>query len=89
MAPAVPRLRHVVPTGQVTRAGAPIPVVALITWHDGRRTPVDADAVAWTRREVLVAWTTPWGTGHEVWVPADHVHRRDPSADDDPAAPPS
>jgi hypothetical protein len=74
--PAVPRLRHVVPTGPVTRAPEPIAVVALISWHDGRRTPEDAHALAWTRRHVLVEWTTPWGTPHEVWVPADHVQRR-------------
>ena len=78
MSPAVPRLRQVMPVGPVTRAGEPIPVVALITWHDGRQTTTDAQAVAWTRRQVLVAWTTPWGAPHEVWLPADHVQRRQP-----------
>ena len=78
MSPAVPRLRHVIPSGPVSRARPPIAVVALITWHDGRRTTEDAQALAWTRGEVLVSWTTPWGTPHQVWIPAEHVHRREP-----------
>lgn len=73
---AVPRIRHVTPTPPITRAPSPVPVVALITWHDGHRTTEDARAVAWTRGEVLVSWMTPWGTPHEVWVPADHVRRQ-------------
>jgi hypothetical protein len=76
MSPAVPRLRHVVPVGPVTRASEPVPVVALITWHDGRCTQEDGEAIAWTRWQVLIAWTTPWGSPHEVWVPAEHVQRR-------------
>ncbi|HEY6795101.1 MAG TPA: hypothetical protein VI248_10515 [Kineosporiaceae bacterium] len=74
--PAVPRVRHVLPSGPVTRAVEPVPVVALITWRDGKVTPEDAAALAWTRGEVLVAWTTPWGTPYQVWVPAAHVQRR-------------
>lgn len=77
---AVPRLRRAVPTGPVVQATVPVPVVALITWHDDRQTPEDADALAWTAEQVLVAWTTPWGTPHEVWLPADHVRRRGPGA---------
>jgi hypothetical protein len=76
MVPAVPRLKHVLPSGPITRAHPPIEVVALITWHDGHQTPEDAAAVAWTRAEVLVEWTTPWGTPHQVWVLAEHVQRR-------------
>jgi hypothetical protein len=82
MPPAVPRLRHVLPKGPVVRAHRPIPVVALVPWHDGRRTTEDAEAIAWTGTEVLIAWTTPWGTPHQVWLPAEHVNRRGP----DPAA---
>jgi hypothetical protein len=76
MSPVVPRLQHVLPHGPVTRSRAPLPVVVLITWHDGRQTPEDAMAVAWTREEVLVEWTTPWGDPHQVWVTATHVTRR-------------
>jgi len=76
MSPTVPRLRQIIPSGPVVRAGVPVPVVALITWHDGRCTPEDAQAVAWTSEHVLVAWTTPWGAPHEVWIPAGHVQRR-------------
>jgi len=76
MSPTVPRLQHVLPVGPVTPAHPPIPVVALITWHDGHTTTEDATAVAWTRAQVLVEWTTPWGTPHQVWLPADHVQRR-------------
>jgi hypothetical protein len=76
MVPTVPRLKHVLPSGPITRADPPIPVVVLITWHDGHQTPEDALAVAWTRGEVLVEWTTPWGNPYQVWVVADHVQRR-------------
>jgi hypothetical protein len=76
MSPTVPRVRHVLPRGPVIAAPTPVPVVALITWHDGRATTEDASAVAWTRGEVLVEWTTPWGDPHQVWVRAEHVSRR-------------
>jgi hypothetical protein len=76
MSPTVPRLQHEVPHGPVTRAASPLPVVVRITWHDGRQTTEDAVALAWTRAEVLVEWTTPWGNPHQVWVRADHVTRR-------------
>lgn len=76
MSPIVPRVQHVLPHGPVTRSHAPLPVVVLITWHDGRRTTEDAMAVAWTRSEVLVEWTTPWGVPHQVWVRAEVVSRR-------------
>jgi len=80
MSPAVPRVRHVFPTGPVVRAPEPIPVVVLISWHDGRHTTEDGLALAWTGAEVLVTWTTPWGLPHDVWVPADHVQRRRPQS---------
>jgi len=76
MSPTVPRVRHVLPQGPVIAASAPMAVVVLITWHDGRSTTEDATAVAWTRGEVLVEWTTPWGVPHLVWVRAEHVSRR-------------
>jgi hypothetical protein len=82
MSPVVPRLQHVLPHGSVTRPAAPLPVVVLITWHDGRQTPEDAAALAWTREEVLVEWTTPWGDSHQVWVHAAHVTRRTGPAPD-------
>lgn len=86
MSPVVPRLQQVVPHGTVTRAIEPVPVVVLITWHDGRRTTEDASAIAWTREEVLVEWTTPWGEPHHVWVRAAHVARRTSPAPSPPDA---
>lgn len=76
MSPIVPRVQHVLPEGPVTRAHPALPVVVLITWHDGRRTTEDATALAWTRHQVLVEWTTPWGVPHQVWVQAENVTRR-------------
>jgi hypothetical protein len=86
MSPAVPRLQHVIPRGAVTPAPQPVPVVVLITWHDGRVTTEDATAVAWTRAEVFVEWTTPWGDPHQVWVRAAHVSRRTSPAPPDARA---
>jgi len=82
MSPAVPRVRHVLPSGPVTRANPPLAVVVLVTWHDNRNTTEDATALAWTRREVLVEWTTPWGVSFQMWVPAEHVTRRTSPAPD-------
>lgn len=76
----LPRLLHRMPNGPVTTAPEPIPVAAIITWHDERQTTEDAMALAWMRTEVLVEWTTPWGAPHQVWVGADHVRRTDNSA---------
>jgi hypothetical protein len=75
MSPIVPRVQHVLPEGPVTRPRTPLPVVVLITWHDGRTTTEDATALAWTRGQVLVAWTTPWGVPHQLWVRAENVSR--------------
>jgi hypothetical protein len=76
MSPLVPRIRHAVPHGAVTRSHTPLPVVVHLVWHDGRETLEDAVALAWTREEVLVEWTTPWGDPHQVWLRAAHVSRR-------------
>jgi hypothetical protein len=76
MAARLPRLRHVTPSGPVTPAASPIPVDAVITWYDGRHAPVEALAVAWTREQVEVEWTTPWGDLRRDWVNAYDVHRR-------------
>ena len=73
----LPRLRHVTPFAEVTPAPSPIPVDAVITWYDGRHAPVQGLAVAWTRAQVQVEWTTPWGEVRRDWVNAYDVHRRD------------
>jgi hypothetical protein len=78
----LPRLLRQSPVGPVTQARPPVPVIALITWHDGHTTTEDAMALAWTHTEVLVEWTTPWGSPHQVWLCADHVQRATTSLDD-------
>ena len=75
MVPNVPRLRHVLPSGQITETGEGIPVVATLTWHHGDRREVDAVAVAWTRTEVQVEWTSQWGDRRRDWVRAQDVRR--------------
>ncbi|HEX2805661.1 MAG TPA: hypothetical protein VHN80_05790 [Kineosporiaceae bacterium] len=81
MAARLPRLRHVTPSGPVTPAPSPIPVDAVITWHDGRHAPVQALA-AWTRENVEVEGTTPWGDLRRDWINAYDVHpRTDGNAD--------
>lgn len=73
--PVVPRIRRSVPEGPVTTAPQPIPVVATLHWHGGHTTQEQALAVAWTRTEVQVRWTDPWGAQRDDWVPAADVRR--------------
>ncbi|WP_143447806.1 hypothetical protein [Kineosporia sp. R_H_3] len=73
--PAVPRFRRTEPTGPVTRAPEPIPVLATIRWHAGHATEEQALAVAWTRNAVEVTWTDPWGAERTDWVEASDVRR--------------
>jgi hypothetical protein len=44
-------------------------------WHDGSRDDLPAAAVAWTRSEVEVEWTTPWHDVRRDWVRADQIRR--------------
>ena len=46
--PAVPRFRRTEPTGPVTKAPEPIPVLATIRWHAGHAT--EEQALAALRR---------------------------------------
>ena len=73
--PAVPRIQRCVPNGPVTRAEPPIEVIATIRWHGGDTTDEAALAVAWTRTEVEVTWTDPWGAEHTDWIDAVDVRR--------------
>lgn len=73
--PAVPRIQRSVPHGPVTAARQPIEVIATIRWHGGDTTDEDAVAVAWTRTEVEVRWTDPWGGEHTDWIDAVDVRR--------------
>src|SRR3954464_9515970 len=59
--PQVPRIRRADPCTPPAQAREPIPVEVTMIWHDGTRQDYDALAVAWTREEVEVQWTTPWG----------------------------
>ena len=74
--PQVPRIRRAEPSGSATRPLRPLPVVVTMIWHDGTREDYDALAVAWTRTEVEVQWTTPWAERRRDWVPAQQVRRR-------------
>lgn len=72
-----PELVTEAPTGPITRAREPIPVLAVVhwapPWGDGAL-PVDGLALAWTSTQglVQVAWL---GGPVEVWVPAGDIHR--------------
>lgn len=73
--PTVPRIRRSLPTGPVTTAAEPIPVIATIRWHGGQTSEEQALALAWTRTEVEVRWTDPWGGEHDDWLEAADVRR--------------
>ena len=73
--PKCPVIRRTEPSGDATRPVEPLPVVVVLTWHDGARDEVPAFAVAWTRREVEIEWRTPWGDVRRDWVRADQVRR--------------
>ena len=73
--PVVPRIQRTLPNGPVTQAPEPIAVIATIRWHGGHTSEEQALALAWTRTEVEVRWTDPWGADHEDWVPAEDVRR--------------
>jgi hypothetical protein len=72
-----PELLTQEPTGPITRAREPIPVLAVVhwapPWGDGPL-PVDGLALAWTPTQglVQVVWL---GGPIEVWVPAGDIHR--------------
>ena len=74
--PQVPRIRRTEPTAAAVRPLEPLPVVVTLIWHDGATDETDADAVAWTPREVEIEWTTPWGDTRRDWVNAIQVRRR-------------
>jgi hypothetical protein len=57
-------------------APRPIPVTAWVPFETGYRR-VDAQAIAWTRRAVLLAWTPKAGKEHRIWVWANAVRRRE------------
>ena len=73
--PRVPRIRRAVPSGDAIRSLQPLPVIVTMVWHDGSRDDAPASAIAWTRSEVEVEWTTPWGDVRRDWVRADQVRR--------------
>jgi hypothetical protein len=50
-------------------------VSAWILWEDGVEEPVQAHAIAWTKRAVRVRGSLPHPTSHEVWVWAGAVER--------------
>lgn len=83
--PAVPRIQRSVPHGPVTTAAEPIPVIATIRWHGGHTSEEQAHALAWTRTEVEVRWTDPWGGEHSDWVEAQDVRRPGEPARDVPS----
>ncbi len=74
--PQVPRIRRAQPSGPPTQPKRAIPVIARLVWHDGATSEVDALAVAWTRAEVEIEWTTPWADVRRDWIRADQVTRR-------------
>ena len=75
LVPAVPRTLRTVPTGPITIAPEPIPVIATIRWHGGHTSEEQSHAVAWTRTEVEVRWIDPWGAEHSDWIDAGDVRR--------------
>src|SRR4249919_2393579 len=76
-----PRILRAIPQGTITRPEQGIPVVAILRWHYGENSEVSATATAWTRTEVEITWTTPWGDQRQDWIPADQVRREQPSAE--------
>ena len=74
--PQIPRIVRTAPTTDAVQPQRPIPVEVTMIWHDGSRQDVPALARAWTRSEVEVEWTTPWGERRQDWVKAAQVRRR-------------
>src|SRR5206468_5982526 len=68
-----PRIRRGHPSTQVIHAPQPQPIKVTMIWHDGPQRDYDAWAVAWTRSEVEVQWTTPQGEIRRDWVAASQV----------------
>ena len=58
-----------------TRAPAPIPVLAWVLLVDGRERELVAEALAWTRRGVLIRFADHHDRPEEVWVWAGAVRR--------------
>ena len=61
------------PVGDVYRAESPWPVLVTLRYAMGLGVVRDhpAEAIAWTRDQVLVRW----GTVAEAWLPKDDVRR--------------
>ncbi len=72
----VPRIRRAEPKGDAVKPAQPLPVTVTLIWHDGARDEVPAQALAWTRSEVEIEWTTPWGDVRHDWIDAVQVSRR-------------
>lgn len=76
--PTRPRIRRLEqPTGGITEAPEPLPVIVTLRWVDGRSQDLPAIARAWTAAAVLVEWR--WSDRpHDRqldWVPALDVRR--------------
>ncbi len=68
-------LETVKPSGPVTH-GSPIPVLVVLRYRPAEMGVVrnhPAEAIAWTKDEVLVRW----GTVAQAWLPARDVRRAD------------
>lgn len=61
----------------VTAAREPIPVLAWVTWPDGRPEQIRGFATEWTSRAVHVRWKAGHRIEHEAWVWANAVQRAD------------
>jgi hypothetical protein len=80
-----PRIYRTQPTGPVTTAAFPIPVLVTLRWMTGEPTEVLARAIAWTRTEVHVEWTFH-GQARQDWITASDVRRQGtPPRHGDPA----
>ncbi len=75
--PQVPRIRRVEPSTDAVKPRHPLPVTVTLIWHDGAQDEVPAEAIAWTRTEVEIEWTTPWGDIRRDWISARQVRRRE------------
>ena len=73
--PALPRIYRSSPTGPITTAPSPIPVLVTLRWKTTfEPTEVLAQAVAWTRTEVEVEWMFQGETRRD-WIEATDVRR--------------
>lgn len=63
----------------IHRPDAPIPVKAWISQRQTGDFEADAEAVAWTRSQVLVTYSDPHGRAGQAWLWATAVSRRQAS----------